>query len=103
MIRYYISWGDGSGEWNDYMSSCQTVQLSHMWNNNGVYVVKVKKQRMNLVRKATGLHLYRLRYTVQSNKPTKPSGQSPGEKSKKHSYYTSTADPHGDRVRFDWD
>jgi hypothetical protein len=38
-IRYYIDWGDDSEEWTQYHQSGEQVQLTHMFNSDGVYNV----------------------------------------------------------------
>jgi len=44
MLRYYFDWGDGSGEWSEWMESGKTVYAKHAWNKDGVYRIKVKVQ-----------------------------------------------------------
>jgi len=43
-IRYYFDWGDGTGNWSDWMDSGETCQLQHIWKEDGVYNITVKAQ-----------------------------------------------------------
>jgi len=43
-IRYYFDWGDGTGNWSDWMHSGETCQLQHIWKEEGVYNITVKAQ-----------------------------------------------------------
>ncbi|KAA0015009.1 MAG: hypothetical protein FE041_01190 [Thermoplasmata archaeon] len=40
-IRYFIDWGDGSTEWSKLYESGEVISVSHSWNKEGTYVIKV--------------------------------------------------------------
>ena len=48
-IQYGWDWnGDDSiDEWTDYFASGEIVETSHIWNNNGIYDIKVKAKDIN--------------------------------------------------------
>ena len=37
LIRYYVEWGDGTYEYSDYHSSNEIINLSHSWEEEGVF------------------------------------------------------------------
>jgi hypothetical protein len=41
-LRYVVDWGDGVNETYSIYSSGETAELSHVWNQEGNFVVKVK-------------------------------------------------------------
>jgi len=43
-IRYYFNWGDGTGNWSNWIKSGTKVEITHSWENSGMYSVKVKAQ-----------------------------------------------------------
>jgi hypothetical protein len=43
-IKYFVDWGDDTSEWTNLYLSEEAVSLSHSWNTEGTYNVKVKPQ-----------------------------------------------------------
>jgi hypothetical protein len=37
LIRYYVEWGDGTYEYSDFYSSNEIINLSHSWEEEGVF------------------------------------------------------------------
>ncbi|RLF33035.1 MAG: hypothetical protein DRM98_02910 [Thermoplasmata archaeon] len=106
-IKYYFSWGDGTGEWTEYVSSGNTISLSHIWIQPGMYQVKVKAQDTNGAESAWSQPL-EVHITNEDNlppdKPVKPSGPISGRANIEYSYMITTKDPEGDRLYYlvDW-
>ncbi len=47
-IRYFFDWGDGSTSgWTDDYSSGEECEESHIWNQKGTYLIKVKAKDNN--------------------------------------------------------
>jgi outer membrane protein assembly factor BamB len=43
LLSYYIDWGDGSfTEWTGIISSGESLNVSHTWNEKGIYIIKAK-------------------------------------------------------------
>lgn len=41
-IKFYFDWGDGNGNWTDYVNSGETASASHSWKKAGTYKIKAK-------------------------------------------------------------
>jgi hypothetical protein len=41
-VSFYFDWGDGTGNWSDYVSSGNMVNFSHSWSDRGSYSIMVK-------------------------------------------------------------
>jgi len=37
LVRYFIEWGDGTIEYSDFYASNETVEISHSWDQEGVF------------------------------------------------------------------
>jgi hypothetical protein len=105
-VKYYFDWDDGTGDWTSYASSGSTQSASHSWSSGGTYQVKVKAQDDN---GADSSYSSTLTVTITStnsapNKPNRPSGSTAGKVGKSYSYTSSTNDPDGDKVyyNFSW-
>ncbi|MCK4365471.1 MAG: PKD domain-containing protein [Thermoplasmatales archaeon] len=46
-VRYHIDWGDGYSTTTSYYPSGNNVQVSHIWNTRGIYIIKVKAEDTN--------------------------------------------------------
>ena len=44
MVKYFIDWGDEETEWTSFSPSGDTVTVSHVWEEEGTYIVKSKAQ-----------------------------------------------------------
>ena len=41
-ICFNIEWGDGSGEWTEFISSEEEITVSHVWNEEGSYDIRAQ-------------------------------------------------------------
>ena len=101
-IRYYFDWDDGTGEWTEFVLSGQSVNISHQWKTNGYYLVRVKAQD-ELGGESDWSPALLVIISTAPNKPNRPDGETSCKKGIEYSYYTSTNDPDGDKVRYGWD
>ena len=47
-LFYYLDWGDGNVvEWIGPYPSCQIVNLSHIWEENGTFTIRAKSKNTN--------------------------------------------------------
>ena len=42
MVRYCFDWGDGSTTWTGYYDSGETAEASHIWTEQGIFIINVK-------------------------------------------------------------
>jgi len=106
-VRYYFSWGDGTGEWTDYVHSGDTISVSHVWTLAGSYQVKVKAQDEEGAGSewSEALEVYIINENnLPPNKPAKPSGPTSGRVNVEYTYRVVTTDPEGDQIYYliDW-
>lgn len=43
-IKYYINWDDGNTLETDYFASGKVVNLSHVWDEEGTYIIKIRAE-----------------------------------------------------------
>ncbi|MCD6108845.1 MAG: PKD domain-containing protein [Thermoplasmata archaeon] len=110
-IRYYFSWGDGTGEWTNYVHSGETVSISHVWTRAGSYQVKVKAQDEEGAESewspSKTITITEKPPQPENNPPdtpNKPTGPIMGYTNISYNYSTKTTDPDNDQVYylFDW-
>ena len=106
-VRYYFSWGDGTGGWTDYVYSGNIVTMSHVWIHAGSYQVKVKAQDEEGAESewSEPLNVYIINKNNQPpSKPDKPSGPTSGRINVEYTYTVVTTDPEGDKIYYliDW-
>ena len=106
MIYCLFDWGDGTNTgWIGPYASGTSVQQSHTWDNKGSYYVKVRaKDQYELLGDWSDSLLVTITNPQPPNKPSKPSGPQTGRTGETYSYSTSTTDPNGDQIlyEFDW-
>jgi hypothetical protein len=102
-IQYKFDWGDDTqSKWTSLVDSGSSTSLSHKWISSGTYYVKVKARD-----EYGGESDWSPPLTVviddPPNKPSKPNGTQSGEVGQSYSYETSTIDPDGDPVMYEFD
>ena len=106
-IRYGWDFGndDVIDTWTDFYPSGETVEASYIWNQEGIYSVKVKAQDSKGEDSVFSSSL-NIQITGNSppNKPSTPQGSPNGAPGVSYSYKSSTIDPEGHRLYylFDW-
>ena len=103
-VRYYFDWGDGTGEWTNLVDSGETVSLSHSWNNERTYIVKVKAEDQHGTESDWSSYLS---VSIASNfapeKPARPVGQVEGKIRREYTFSTHTTDFEEDQIYYLWD
>lgn len=107
-IKYGWDW-DGDNvvdEWTDFNESGDTITMSHSWEYNGIYNIKVKAEDDKGAQSGfSNPHTVHIITESGPDTPSTPSGPTGGKSGVSYSYTTSTTDPQGDRIyyMFDWD
>jgi len=106
-IKYYFNWGDGTGEWTDFVNSGTQVTKTHTWARAGTYNVKIKAQDENGAESQWSIELTVHMITEDNNppnKPAKPIGPTNGQSNIEYTYQIMTTDPEDDLIYYlvDW-
>jgi len=103
-IYYMFSWGDGNySEWLGPYDSGITVSDTHSWSAAETYDIKVKAKDTNGAQSGwSGPLTISIVVNNPPNKPERPSGQTNGKINVEYTYTTSTTDPDGDQVYYNW-
>jgi hypothetical protein len=103
-LQFYFDWGDGSGEWTNFVASGEALGVAHRWTDDGTFFVKVRAQDEN---GGKGPWTPPMRIDVIPNSrpdvPDTPSGSTAGILLKQYTYSTTCVDADGDRVQYGWD
>jgi len=103
-IRYIFNWGDGSeSSTSDFVSSGDEITMSHQWNTEGSFDVRVQAQN---VYGAVSDWSESITVTVLNDppkKPEKPDGPNSGKAMESYTYSTSSSDPEEHKIRYGWD
>jgi hypothetical protein len=109
-VQYNFSWGDGTtSSWTSLGASGHTDSLSHSWSSPGTYYVRAQardEHGKTSIYWSTSKAVYVPGGGEDNDppyKPAKPSGPSSGQTWKSYTYSTSTTDPDGDNVYYQWD
>jgi len=107
-IAYQFDWGDGTySEWSNYVPSGNSVSMEHSYSSAETYGIKSKAKDENGNESSwSGGHSITISLPNQPpNIPLKPSGPDSGFIDSTYSFQTSTTDPEGDSIayQFDWD
>jgi hypothetical protein len=109
-IRYGWDWnGDGTiDEWTEYYPSNVTISRTYIWQNPGTYYIQVKAEDALGAQSPFSEKTKIIVISIDNdppNKPLVPQGPSLGLTGTSYSYSSSTDDPNGDRIyyQFDWD
>gem|GEM_PF-2996567 len=106
-IKYYFNWGDGTGEWTDFVNSGTQITRTHTWSRAGTYKIKIKAQDENGAESpwSTALTVYLINEDNKPpEKPDKPAGSANGKAGVEYTYYIKTIDPEDDLIYYlvDW-
>jgi len=102
-VRYIFYWGDGSSTTTGYYESGNTVSASHQWSSPGTYVVYVQAQDSQGGNTLLSQGLTVTIVNRAPNTPSTPSGPTLGYVYTTYAYSTTTVDPDGDNVRYEFD
>ena len=105
-VAIRFDWGDGNiSSWSSYVSSGQSVSMSHIWTSVGTYYVKAQAKDMNGVTSGWS-SAHKIVITGANNSPNAPvvSGPDSAQVNESVTFTASATDPDGDNVaiRFDW-
>jgi YVTN family beta-propeller protein len=107
-ISYQFDWGNGVlSNWSGFVSSGISVTMSQIWSDSGTYSIKVRAKDVEGATSDWSIgHSINIVITANHtpNIPTVPNGFSSGYINTLYNFTTSTTDPDGDSVsyQFDW-
>ncbi len=104
-LRYMFYWGDGTfSDWSDYVDSGTSCTMSHAWDEQNTFYLKVIAQDEWGADSEWSLEAEILITGNPPDTPLAPSGPQSGSLNVEYDYTASTIDPDGDRIRymFDW-
>ena len=104
-VRYIFYWGDGSSTTTNWYETGNTVSASHQWSNPGTYQVQVQAQDCQGAYSALSSSLAVNIVNRAPNTPFPPVriGSTTVYRNVSYTYYTSTTDPDGDDVRYQFE
>ena len=106
-IKYGWDWnGDWSvDQWSNLLPSGETCSMPHMWNDPGIYYVRVKAQdEHGLESEWSEAYIVAIVEPNQPpDKPSPPSGPTNVYAGIKYNYSTYANDPDGDSIKYGWD
>jgi hypothetical protein len=100
MIRYFVDWGDGKITASDFVPSGENVTFSKYWTKKGQYSVKAKARDKYGAQSGWSDPIS---ITVSNDPPLTPDppeGPLKGKIRQPHTYYATSFDPDGHRIRF---
>jgi len=101
-IMYEFDWGDGTTTLTGWVDSGTMVSRSHSWSSTGTYYVKVRAQDSYGLWSAWSVKLQVNIVNRAPNTPSTPSGPTSGETGTSYTYSTSTTDPDGDNISYEF-
>jgi len=106
-IQLYYDWGDGTGDWTDFVESNREVTASHIWRQKGVYHIKYKLRDEYFSESDWSEEFMIIISDDANNPPNSPNlnyGQTEIKRNSTHIYSSSASDPDGDKIQlwFDW-
>jgi hypothetical protein len=102
-VYYQFDWGDGSeNNWLGPFISGDVIAASHTWSTGGEYLVKVKAKDYFNLETLWSEELSVIMDSKPAN-PKKPAGATIAEVGLEYSYITSSIDPDGDSLYYQWD
>jgi hypothetical protein len=103
LVYFQWNWGDGNiSGWLGPYGSGVTASATHSWTTKGSYTIIVKAKDSNGAESSWSDSLSVL-INTPPNKPSKPSGTTSGNINTQYTYTSSTTDPDGDQVFYQWD
>jgi len=106
-ISYQFDWGDTNlSAWSNYVSSGQSVSLNHSYSSPGIYSVTAKAKDVDGA-ESDWSDGHQITISINNNPPNipaEPTGPSMGHEDSTYTFFTSTTDPDGDSIsyQFDW-
>lgn len=105
-ISYLFDWGDNSDSgWSESYPSEEPISVSHKWNSQGNYEVKVKAREADKCNRESEWSPV-LDVTIIGGPPSQPilTGPTRGETGTTYTYTATSTDPDGDDIIycFDW-
>ena len=106
-IKYGWDWNgdDVVDEWTAFYPSGTSVNTSHQWEQSGTYNVKVKAMDEYGAQSNFSNSTRVVVVNIENDppeKPVRPTGEAKGWKGLSYSYGSSTVDPNGDRIWYQW-
>jgi len=106
-IQYFIDWGDGTGDWTDFIENNASVTASHIWREKGPYFIKCKARDQFFSESDWSEGIEVIISDTNNDLPESPiviGGPSQVNVGHSHVYCSSSSDPNGDKVQlfFDW-
>jgi YVTN family beta-propeller protein len=107
-ISYQFDWGNGVlSNWSSFRPSGSSITMSYAWTDSGAYNIKVRaKDQAGAISDWSNEHSIHIVAIVNHtpNTPSTPSGPSSGAINTVYNFTTSTIDPDGDSIsyQFDW-
>ncbi len=106
-ISYQFDWGDTNlSAWSNYVSSGQSVSLNHSYLSAGIYSLKARAKDKDDA-ESDWSDGHQITISINNNPPNipaEPTGPSMGHEDSTYTFFTSTTDPDGDSIsyQFDW-
>lgn len=102
-INYQFDWGDESRTWTGWHASGENASATHEWSSPGTYYVRVRAANYVPAWSDWSPPLTVNIVNRPPNTPSKPSGPTSGYRNVWYTYTTSTTDPDGDDVRYQFE
>ncbi len=103
-IAYQFDWGDGNfSVWSNYVPSGQSVSIGHAYTSQGIYYVTAKAKDSEDA-ESDWSDGHQITILGPPNTPPAPTGPDVGYVDNSNTFSTSTTDPEGDSVsyQFSW-
>jgi YVTN family beta-propeller protein len=105
-IAYQFDWGTGNNSsWSDFINSGDTITITHSWDDTGHYNICVRAMDIKeKVSRWSDTYTVNIVTNIAPNIPSIPSGLDSGYIDYSYAFSTTTTDPDGDSIsyQFDW-
>jgi YVTN family beta-propeller protein len=105
-ISYQFDWGDGdTSNWSRFKPGDTLLTMAKSWSTQGTYLIRARaKDKKNAQSEWCPAHIINIGYNSPPDTPSTPFGPSIGYIGFFYDFKTSTHDPNGDSVsyQFDW-
>jgi len=105
-IAYQFDWGtENNSDWSDFFDSGDSITVTHSWNDTGHYNIRVRAMDIkDKVSRWADPHLLVIVISIAPNIPSIFSGPDSGYINYSYTFSTTTTDPDGDSIsyQFDW-
>ena len=103
MIRYIVDWGDGTVTGTDFVDSGESAIIDHYWSQKGSYQIKTKARDKYGQQSGWSDPVTITVLNEAPLKPDPPTGPTSGHVRNVYTYYATTIDPDGHRIRYEFD